>query len=369
MMTYSKGLEGVIAGKTAISHVDGDAGRLSYRGYVIEDLVKQDYITVMWLVLFGDLPDEEQRRRLESWLADNGSLHDKDVALLENLPADLHPMQMLQSMIPVLHLRGEAFGSLGEEGNKGLQIVAKLPALVAAFYRMQAEEPVPAYDAGLSYLGNFLFMFTGRQHSEHEEILKVVQILQMEHSFNASTFTARCVASTLAPVESVMSAAVGALFGVLHGGADEAALNDAKKAGSPDKASAFVDELLANKRKLMGMGHREYKIVDPRSVILKPLAERLCRDTPTENTFRTLEALETAFNERMRERGKDVWANLEFYKGAVYEAIGIPSRYFTSVFAMSRAVGWLAHFMESRVDNRIIRPKADYVGEGPRRIS
>lgn len=366
-MNYSKGLEGVIAGETAISNVEGDIGRLSYRGYAIEDLVRQDYETVMWLVLFGELPDDAQRTRLASYLAANGELREQDISILNTLPDNLHPMKMLQSMIPVVLTGQDAFENIDQEGISGLQIVAKIPALVSTFYRMKSAGTLPTYDPALSYLDNFLYMFTGKHEPEHEAILEVVQILQMEHSFNASTFTARCVASTLAPVESVMSAAVGALYGILHGGADEAALNDAKKVGSPANAPAFVDELLANKGKLMGMGHREYKIVDPRSVILKPLAERLCEGTPMENTFNTLRALETAFNERMRERGKDVWANLEFYKGAVYEAIGIPSRYFTSVFAMSRAVGWLAHFMESRIDNRIIRPDAVYIGAPPRR--
>jgi citrate synthase len=160
----------------------------------------------------------------------------------------------------------------------------------------------------------------------------------------------------------VLSAAIGALFGILHGGADEAALNDAKRVGCPDQAGAFVEKLLAGKDKLMGMGHREYRVIDPRSKILKPLAEKLCVGTEFENNFRTLCALEKEFNLSMKAKGKEVWANLEFYKGAVFEAIGIPAHYFTSMFAMARAVGWLAHFIESRQDNRLIRPKVEYVG-------
>jgi citrate synthase len=160
----------------------------------------------------------------------------------------------------------------------------------------------------------------------------------------------------------VLSAAIGALFGRLHGGADEAALNDAKAVGSPDQAAAFIDQLLARKGKLMGMGHREYRLLDPRAAILKPLAEELCRGTEHELTYQTLAALEREFNDRMLAKGKAVWANLEFYKGPVYEALGIPAHFFTATFALSRAIGWLAHFVESRVDNRIIRPRAEYIG-------
>ena len=158
------------------------------------------------------------------------------------------------------------------------------------------------------------------------------------------------------------------MFGVLHGGADEAALNDAKRVGSPDAAVQFIDELLESKGKLMGMGHREYRTVDPRSLILKPMAERLCQGTEHENVFKTLEALELEFNRRMNLKGKDIWANVEFYKGAVYEALGIPSNYFTSMFTMSRMVGWLAHFIEGRKGNKIIRPKANYIGHEARAL-
>ncbi|MEX1236929.1 MAG: citrate/2-methylcitrate synthase, partial [Pseudomonadales bacterium] len=348
-MAYAKGLEGVVAGETAISHVEGDIGRLSYRGYAIEELVKQDYATVMWLVLFGELPTAAEKADLEGFLATHGEILKAETRVLEVMPTGLHPMRMLQSVIPLLQLDPEvSFRSLDEEAVQGLQIVARMPSLIAAFHRITTTGSLPAFDADMEYLENFLTMFTGQEAMpEHVDILKVVQILQMEHSFNAGTFTGRVVASTLAPVDAVFSSAVGALFGILHGGADEAALNDAKTVARPEAAAAFIDDLLARKGKLMGMGHREYRKVDPRALILKPLAVQLCTGTPYQNHFDTLVALETAFNQAMQAKGKEVWANLEFYKGAVYEAIGIPSRYFTSVFALSRVIGWLAHFMES----------------------
>jgi citrate synthase len=370
-MSYVKGLEGVVAGETAISNVEGDIGRLSYRGYAIEELVRQDYATVMWLVLFGELPTAAEKADLEGFLATHGEILAAEAGVLEAMPAGLHPMRMLQSVIPLLQLDPEiSFRSLDEEAVQGLQIVARMPSLIAAFRGLTNDRGLPAYDADKDYLANFLTMFTRKEPAaEHIDILKVVQILQMEHSFNAGTFTGRVVASTLAPVDAVFSAAVGALFGILHGGADEAALNDARQVGGPEAAAAYIDDLLARKGKLMGMGHREYRKIDPRALILKPLAAKLCSGTEFQNNFDTLAALETAFNKAMRARGKEIRANLEFYKGAVYEAIGIPSPYFTSVFALSRVVGWLAHFMESRKDNRIIRPKAEYIGPAHRTIT
>jgi citrate synthase len=278
---------------------------------------------------------------------------------------------MLQGIIPLLSIdRSFTFEDLDEEESCGLQVIARIPALISSFRHIQDGTEIPEADNGKSYLGNFLSVFTACSSisESHESVLTTVQILQMEHSLNVGTFTSRVVTSTLAPVDSAFSSAIGALYGLLHGGADEAALNDAKKVGSPENAEAFINDLLSNKCKLMCMGHREYRKVDPRSVILKPMAERLCTGTEFENNFRTLEALEVVFNQRMNEKGKEVWANLEFYKGAVYEAIGIPSNYFTSVFAMSRMVGWLAHFIESRVDNKIIRPKANYIGLNHRPI-
>jgi len=370
-MDYSPGLEGVVAGETAISNVEGDIGRLTYRGYAIEELVDQPYLAVMWLVLFGELPDGEQQVDLETFLKAHGKLKDEELTLLQHIPAGMHPMRMLQGIIPLLSIdRSFLFEDLDEEESCGLQVIARVPALISSFRHIQNGTTIPDGDNGKSYLGNFLSVFTANDvvSEAHETVLSTVQILQMEHSLNVGTFTSRVVTSTLAPVDSAFSSAVGALYGILHGGADEAALNDAKRVGSPENAEAFIDDLLKNKGKLMGMGHREYRKIDPRSVILKPMAEKLCLGTEFENNYRTLEALEQVFNQRMNDKGKEVWANLEFYKGAVYEAIGIPSNYFTSVFAMSRMVGWLAHFIESRVDNKIIRPKANYIGADYRQV-
>ncbi|MFT6433381.1 MAG: citrate synthase [Candidatus Azotimanducaceae bacterium] len=366
-MSFSKGLEGVVVDETAVSNVEGDIGRLTYRGYPIEALVAEEYVAVVWLVLFGELPNDAQRVGLEEYLAEHGALNEADLNLLRGVDKASHPMEMLQGMIPLLRLVNKTYAETGLEVSHGLQIVAKIPMLIAAYHRLQEGLEPASFKRELSYLGNFLFMFNGEPaDAKSIDVLKVAQILQMEHSFNAGTFASKCVSSTLASIKAVMAAGVGALSGELHGGADEAAVLTAREVGRPDDAHEYVANLLAKKGKLMGMGHREYKVVDPRAVILKPMAKSLCEGTSAENLYATLEALELEFNAEMNRRGKDIWANVEYYKGAVFVALGIPAENFTALFAMARSVGWLAHFVEDRQDNRIFRPKAHYTGSGYR---
>jgi citrate synthase len=322
----------------------------------------------MWLVIFGDLPDASDSADIEAFLNAHGSLSGRDISMIELVRQDRHPMQSLQALVPALHLPPRfTFEGLDENGSRGLQIIAKMPALIAALHQLELGETPVRFDTRREYLANFLYMFTGEAPSDEAvKILKTVQILQMEHSLNAGTFAVRVVGSTLAPVEAVFSTGIGALSGKLHGGADEAALRDAYEVGSPENAEQWVDELLARGGKFMGMGHREYRVLDPRAAILKPIVEKVCAGTKTENAVRTLEAMEAAFSKRMA--GKAVAPNLEFYKGAVLESLGIPKHYFTALFAMSRMVGWLAHLMELRSDNRLLRPGAEYVGLPPRKL-
>ena len=212
------------------------------------------------------------RKDWEVFLSDQATLSEPDMVMLRALDPDLHPLRMLQSLIPVLHISEVKFGALSSEAARGLAIIARLPTLIATYRQLQLGREMPAFVEKTDYLTDFMRLFTlAEVNAEHVEILKVVQILQMEHSFNAGTFASRVTSSTLAPIESVFSAAAGALFGILHGGADESALNDARRVGGPSKARQFVVELL--KSKSMLMGHREYRTVDPRSIILKPKAE------------------------------------------------------------------------------------------------
>jgi citrate synthase len=350
-MNIHKGLEGVVADTSAVSLVDGVRGELSYRGYTIGSLVGQPFAAVAALVALDRFDPEFGAR-----LTDAGTLSPRETAMVLALPAELHPMHVLQGLTPLLD-RTDAFAELGEAA-QGFVITAKLPALVATHLR---REPVAETAAG-DPIGQFMRQIGAPASPTVRQAFEAAQILQLEHGFNAGTFTARVVASTLAPVENALSAAYGALHGVLHGGADQAALETADEVGSPERAAAFVDECLATGRRVMGMGHREYKVVDPRARHLKALAESLSVGTEHERTFRTLEAIERRFTERMAAEGKALYANVEFYKGLVFRALGLPPRFFTALFAMARSFGYLAHFIECRVDNRIVRPQAHYVG-------
>lgn len=359
------GLEGVVVAETRISNVEGDIGRLSYRGVGIEELVGGSYLGVMFLVILGRWPSPEEEQSLLDFLIQHGELNATELALLTHLPRDLHPMLMLQSLVPALDIECDntpSFIAAEPQLSQGLIIAAKIPALVANWYQLQTHDTTMPYPRTANYHGNFLQQFTGNAPSDlHVTTLDKVQMLQLEHSMNAGTFAGRVVASTQAPIQSAIPASIGALFGKLHGGADQAAVEMATAVGSPDKAEPYVQEVLSNKGKIMGMGHREYKVVDPRATLLKPMARELCQSAADRNLLLTLEAIEAACRKHFAAKDKDIWANVEFYKGAVFQALGIPPRFFTSLFAMARVVGYIAHFLEFNRNPRLIRPQAVYV--------
>lgn len=350
-MQIHKGLDGVIVDTTAVSLVDGAAGQLSYRGHDIASLVQRPFAEVAALVACGDFDPE-----FGAQLVENSRLSAREEALVLGLPASVHPMHVLQGLTPLLD-HSQSFTARGQAA-QGFAAAAKIPALIATHLRRSSVAGIHADDP----ITQFLAQISAPEHDIAHRAFEVAQILQIEHGFNAGTFTARVVASTLAPVENALSAAFGALHGVLHGGADQAALETADRVGAPEHAAAFVDRCLADGERVMGMGHREYKVIDPRAVLLKDLAGSLAAGTGHEVTFRTLEAIEARFSERMAERGKDLYANVEFYKGLVFRVLGVPPRFFTSLFGMARVFGYLAHFTECRQDNRLVRPQAHYIG-------
>jgi citrate synthase len=361
---FSKDLAGIEVGETQISDVRGEEGALSYRGYPIQDLAGKPFWQVAWLVLFGAWPDRAQESELQGYMGLHSRLTAAETALLHALPRGLHPMLVLQGLVPLLQQDRDAAGIRGLDPVAlfGLKIAAKLPSFVAGWHRIeQGHEPLPA-NPDLGFHENFLLMFNGRApDAEQVRVLDTTQVLQMEHSFNAGTFAGRVCASTLAPIQSSISASIGTLFGVIHGGADQAALEMAERIGAPERAAAYVADSLEKKVKIMGMGHREYRVVDPRARILKPLAKTLCKEGDAKRLFETLEAVEAACQTEFAKRDKQIWANVEFYKGAVFHQLGIPSRYFTAVFAMARVYGYIAHFLEFSRDSCLIRPRARYI--------
>ena len=363
---FSSDLAGVVVGETAISDVRGDEGILSYRGHDINDLIGKPFLHVAWLVMFGDWPTAQDKSRLVAFMTRHGRLSFDEIDLLQHISRDLHPMLMLQGVLPMLSLPAEQSLGVSEDAEQGLFLAAKIPALLAAHYRLGHSKVPLSPRPGRLIHDNFLYMFHGREPTpEQVKILDAAQILQMEHSFNAGTFAGRVCASTLAPIQSSISASIGTLFGRLHGGADQAALEMAMAIGSPDKAGDYVKQCLAQKTKIMGMGHREYRTVDPRAKILKPMAMELCTDPEARRLLDTLVAVEDACHDAFAERGKDIWANVEFYKGAVFHSLGIPSEYFTSLFAMARVYGYIAHYLEFSRDSRLIRPRALYRPDEP----
>lgn len=360
---YSNDLAGVIVGETAISDVNGEQGLLSYRGIDINDLVGVPYLHVVWMVLFGDWPSEQEKSRLKAFMCKHSRLTHGEIDLLQQVSRDLHPMLMLQGLVPLLKLPAEQLLGKGEDAEHGLFLAAKISGLVAAHHRLGQSKVALPPTPGKLFHENFLTMFHGRKPSdEQRRMLDAAQILQIEHSFNSGTFAGRVCAGTQAPIQSCISASIGTLFGKLHGGADQAALEMAMDIGSPERADEYVKDCLANKIKIMGMGHREYRTVDPRAKILKPMAMELCQDPESRNLLDTLVAVEDACQREFADKGREIWANVEFYKGAVFHSLGIPTHYFTAMFAMARVYGYVAHFLEFRQNSCLIRPRAQYTG-------
>ena len=360
---YSSDLAGIVVGDTAISDVQGEQGLLSYRGIDINDLVGVPFLHVVWMVLFGDWPEEQEKSRLKTFMCRHSRLSHAEIEMLRHVPRDLHPMLMLQGLVPLLQFPAEQAMDMEPDAEHGLFLAAKITALIAAHHRLGHSKVVLAPTPGRLFHENFLTMFHGSPPTaEQVRMLNAAQILQMEHSFNAGTFAGRVCASTLAPIQSSVSASIGTLFGKLHGGADQAALEMAMAIGSPDKAGAYVKDCLDRKDKIMGMGHREYRTVDPRAKILKPMAMELCQEGERKNLLLTLVAVEEACQAAFAEQDKEIWANVEFYKGAVFHSLGIPTHFFTAMFAMSRVYGYIAHFLEFSKNSRLIRPRANYTG-------
>ncbi len=363
-----KGLEGVIVDTTSTSLVDGEAGALYYRGHSIESLVHYRFAEVMHLIVFGELPAARRLIEVEDYLWQAGRLPAELAATLHTLARNgAHPMATLQAITPLLAL-DPPLQHLGRSDaeEEALIIAARLPAAIASIHAALEDHAAYPYPASRRYGERYLQLLTGHAPTAAAvEAFETLQILQLDHGFNASTFTARVVTSTLAPAASALSAAMGALYGPLHGAADQGALEMALEVGEPQHAQAFVADCLASGRKVLGMGHREYRVVDPRAKILKVLAERHAVEFPHRRLLNTLSAVEAAFVEQTSHKTRPLRANMEFYKGVLCLSLGIAKEYFTATFAASRAFGWLAHIVEQRQDNRIIRPAALYVGPAP----
>lgn len=372
-LTVDPGLEDVVVGQTYISHVDGKAGRLIYRDSSVAELVDLPFADVAGLIVTGAIQAD-----VSAAINDGVALSPAERQWVLALPRGTHPMQVVQGITPLLsrssafdfltaeHLAGMAHGApitieTLADARHALGIAVRLPEVIATHLLGREVSATPEAD---TLLARFLAWIDAPKSAAARHGFEVMQILQLEHSFNASTFAARVIASTLAPIENALSGAIGTLHGVLHGGADQAALETADRVGSAAAAADFVDDCLANGNKVMGMGHREYQVVDPRAVYAKDFAEQVTTGTEHAETFATLKAIEQRFTERMAEKDKALYANIEFYKGLVFRSLGLPPAFFTPMFAMARIYGYTAHVLEARLNNRLIRPAAQYLGKG-----
>lgn len=366
--SYSPGLEGVIAGESALCQVDeGEAG-LRYRGYAIGDLAEwSSFEEVAYLLLFGRLPTRTELKEFSEQLAHNRSLPDPVQRFVEQVRPGMHPMDILRSGISLLGLSDPDAqdGSRGANLRKSVRLFSQIPLLVADSHRVMAGGKPTRPDRAENFAQDLLHLTAGRKTGEAglamAQALNVSLILYAEHEFNASTFSARVTASTMTDLHGAITAAVATLKGPLHGGANEAVATMLLDIGSPDRAEPWLRETLAQKRRVMGFGHRVLRRGDARSTIIQRHAERLsdlCCDRRWYEMASTIERI-------MREE-KGLHPNLDFYTAVAYLLMGIPRELSTPLFVCSRITGWCAHVIEQQEHNRLIRPRALYTGPAPR---
>jgi citrate synthase len=344
-------LSGIVVAQSAISSIDPDEGVLMYRGYDIGDLAERStYEETALLLLDGDAPSSTALEAFRGELADQRELSAETAEAIDRQASTAAPMEVLRTAVSTLSQATPT------------QLIARLPTMVARYHRRrEGLEPV-APDPSLAYSENFLAMLHGQRPSEQDaRAFDVAMILHAEHEMNASTFTARVVAGTGADLTSAVVAAIGALSGPLHGGANEAAMALFERIGSAERAPDEVRAALERKEKLFGFGHPLYRAYDPRAVILKRLSEELSKDAGEPNWYAITEATERTVVDE-----KGLYPNVDLYSGSVYRYLGVPTDLFTPLFAASRVAGWAAHVLEQQADNKIIRPSAEYIGE-PRR--
>ena len=368
--TYAKGLEGVIAAETGICRIDGEAGRLYYRGYSIEDLAKHScYEETSFLLLFGKLPTAAELDSFSGGMRAGRGLAPEIREMVRTFPTDGLPMELLQSVVSYLsgYVKHKIQHSTTCNCRSTLHQVAQLTTVLATYQRFREGKSYVEPRTDLSHGANFLYMLRGTEPEPYEgAIMDACFVLHAEHGFNASTFTARVVASTYATCYCSISAAIGALSGPLHGGANERVLDMIDEIGDVNAVESWLDEALAGKRKVMGMGHRVYKARDPRATVMDAFLDELAERKDDRRLREFLQAVEKAFRARMEQKGKPIYPNVDFLSGSVYAMLGIPRDLFTPIFAAARSAGWLAHILEQRQDNRLYRPRGLYSGPEPR---
>jgi citrate synthase len=365
------GLEGIVVARTRLSHIDGEAGRLAYGGYSIEDLAEHaTFEEVAYLLWHGELPGRAELDALRAQIGDALSLDGPVLQVVRSAPEKAHPMAVLRTAVSALGMLDPDAEDMSEAANlrKAVRLTAQLPVMTAAIDRTRGgREPVqPRPEDGIA--ANFLRMLTGEDPDpDRARVLDVALILHAEHGMNASTFSARVTIATLSDLYSAVTSAIGTLKGPLHGGANQRVMGMLQEIGEPDRAESWIQDALGRNQKIMGFGHRVYRALDPRAPILRDLARGLARDDESKwlrISDRIVEVMET----EMQKRDKKIYPNVDFFSASVYRTLGIPMDLFTNVFACARVAGWTAHAMEQLADNRLIRPRAEYAGPAERTV-
>jgi citrate synthase len=354
-------LSGVAVAQTALCSIDAEQGILMYRGYDITDLAEHaTYEEVAYLLLEGELPGADQLDAFRDELTAARDLPPAIDAIVDGYALDASPMEMLRTAVSALSFTDPAEDAVDRdnERRKSVQLIAQLATIVARYDRRRQRLNAVHPDPSLSYAENFLTMLHGASPSEQEvRAFDIAMILHAEHELNASTFTARVVAGTLSDMHSAVTAAIAALKGPIHGGANEAAMRFFEDVGTPDAADEAVRARFERRQTVYGFGHPVYVTTDPRAKILKRLSESLSQDRGEPNWYAITEATERAVREQ-----KGLWPNVDLYSGSLYRYLGIPNDLFTPLFAASRVAGWCAHVLEQHANNKIIRPAAEYTG-------
>lgn len=361
-MTATKGLEGIVAAQTQISSIIDDT--LAYVGYGIDDLAENaSFEEVVYLLWHKRLPNESELTELKQQLEDNAEIPQGVIDHFRTYPIDkVHPMAALRTAISLLGLYDDKAEDMSPEENynKAIKLQAKVSTVVTAFARIRkGQEPV-APKKGLSYAANFLYMLSGEEPADiAEEAFNKALVLHADHELNASTFTARVCVATLSDMYSGVTSAIGALKGPLHGGANEAVMNMLMEIGDEANVEPYIREKLANKEKIMGFGHRVYRSGDPRAKHLRDMSKKLTALRGEEKYYNMSEQIEAIVTGE-----KKLPPNVDFYSASVYHSLDIDHDIFTPIFAVSRFSGWIAHILEQYENNRLIRPRAEYVGPG-----
>lgn len=367
------GLRGVTIASTKISDVIGDQGKLIYRGYLVKDLAdKATFEEIIYLLLYEKLPSAAELASLKKQLAAEREIPAELIAALQTRPADSLPMDIMQAAVSMLANHDPDVQDQSREAalRMGIRLIAKLATVLAAWERIRSGKAPIAPDPELDHAANFLYMLSGqRAEAETERFFDAALLLHAEHSFNASTFAAREVASTRAHMYAAVSAAVGSLSGELHGGANVRVMRMLLDIGSPDKAEEYVNRILDEGKKIMGLGHAVYQTDDPRAHILAPMSKRMGEMAGDTRWYEMSKILEVKGKEAFKARkGTDIYVNVDFYSASLYYSMGIPVDLYSPLFAISRVAGWVAHVLEEQYAEAapkpmLYRPESEYVGD------